>query len=64
MKKISFEEFLCEKCPNENHTNNDPAGFERWLENLDTAEVMEFAEQYGEEMYERGRVTEGLITTI
>lgn len=41
----SFEEFLSDKC--ETHTNNSPEGFEKWLENLDTQEVMDYAQEYG-----------------
>ena len=38
-------------CPS--HTNNGPEGFERWLEDLDTQDVMDYAEGYGEEIRKR-----------
>jgi|LakMenE18May11ns_1017448.scaffolds.fasta_scaffold8727252_2 hypothetical protein len=41
----TFEQFLEDKCPC--HTNNSPEGFERWLEQLDVQEVMDYAEDYG-----------------
>lgn len=53
MKQQTFEEFLSDKC--ECHTNNDPAGFERWLEQLDGNEYMEFAQIWGEREYLRGK---------
>jgi len=43
----TFEEFLVGKCPC--HTNNSEEGFEKWLDNLDVSEVMEYAEDYGQE---------------
>lgn len=44
--KYSFEEWLSdEKC--ESHTNNGPEGFEKWLEDLDTQEIMDYAQEYG-----------------
>ena len=56
MKKKTFDDFLGEKCPSERQTNNSPEGEDRWIEELDTAEVMEFAQEYGDEMYELGCV--------
>lgn len=50
--KNSFEEFLSDKCPC--HTNNDPKGFEDWFERLDTQEVMDYAEEYGQKMFNKG----------
>lgn len=41
----TFEEFLQDKC--DTHTNNSPEGFEKWLEQLDTQEVMDYGEEYG-----------------
>lgn len=52
--KQSFEEYLLEVAPSGVHTNNSPEGFERWLENLDTQEVMDYAEDYGNKMYLAG----------
>lgn len=49
----TFEEFLEDKCPC--HTNNSPEGFEKWLEQLDTQEVMDYAESYGELVYLEGQ---------
>lgn len=40
-KLDTFEQFLMEKCPS--HTNNSPEGFEKWLENLDIDELMDYA---------------------
>lgn len=45
--KQTFEQFLEEKCPAELQTNNDPAGFERWVEQLDVQEVIDLAEEWG-----------------
>jgi hypothetical protein len=43
----SFEEYLSDnKC--DTHTNNDPAGFEKWLEQLDIDELIKYADEYGE----------------
>lgn len=50
----TFEEYLEEIAPSEVHTNNDPAGFERWLEQLDTQEVMDYAQGYGEYAHDKG----------
>lgn len=55
MKQTTFEDFLSDKC--ECHTNNDPAGFENWLERLDSQEIMDYAEEYGKEQYEAGHIT-------
>ena len=43
-KLETFEQFLMEKCPC--HTNNSPEGFEKWLENLDIDELMDYAMDY------------------
>ena len=48
MKKQTFEEFLNDRCPSELQTNNGPEGFERWLETQDVADIMEYAEFYGQ----------------
>ena len=45
--KTTFEEFLQNTCPSERHTNNDPEGFENWLEEQDVNDIMEYAEMYG-----------------
>ena len=52
----TFEDFLSDRC--HSHTNNGPEGFERWLEDLDTQEVMDYAEDYGEYVYREGRIAE------
>ena len=54
--KDTFEEFLAEKC--DSHTNNDPAGFERWLEQLDVDELMLYGQEYGEKRYLEGKKDE------
>lgn len=60
--KYSFEEFLSDKC--ETHTNNSPEGFEKWLENLDTQEVMDYAQEYGKYVaYETLSDIQDLLTT-
>ena len=51
-KKIDFEDFLSDKC--DTHTNNDPAGFERWLEQLDGDEYMNYAQEYGKYCFVEG----------
>jgi succinate dehydrogenase flavin-adding protein (antitoxin of CptAB toxin-antitoxin module) len=43
-KLDTFEQFLMDKCPS--HTNNSPEGFEKWLENLDIDELMDYAMNY------------------
>lgn len=54
MKYINqtFDEFLSDIC--DCHTNNSPEGFENWLEQLDTQEIMDYAQAYGELQYEAG----------
>ena len=54
MKQQTFESYLLDVAPSNVHTNNSPEGFERWLENLDVAEVIEFAEDWGAKEYEKG----------
>lgn len=54
MKKHTFEDFLSEKCPSELQTNNSPEGEDRWFEQLDVQELIDFAEEYGELCYKRG----------
>ena len=49
----TFEEFLQNKCPC--HTNNSPEGFEKWLEQLDTQDIIDYAESYGELVYLEGQ---------
>lgn len=45
MNIYTFEEWLSdEKC--NTHTNNSPEGFEKWLEMLDTQEVIDYAQEY------------------
>lgn len=48
MKYKNFEDFLSEKCPC--HTNNGPEGFDRWEEQLDIQELIDFADLYAEEV--------------
>lgn len=43
----TFEDFLMNKCPS--HTNNSPEGFEKWLENRDIDEMMDYAEEYNKQ---------------
>lgn len=52
MKTKTFEDFLSDKC--QCHTNNDPAGFENWVEQLDSQELTDFAQEYGSERYAEG----------
>lgn len=42
--KMTFEEFLMDKCPC--HTNNSPEGFERWEENLDIQELIDYVDEF------------------
>lgn len=44
----TFEQYLENIAPSGVHTNNDPEGYERWLESKDQADIMEYAEEYGE----------------
>jgi hypothetical protein len=53
MKTIDFEDFLSDKC--DTHTNNDPAGFERWLEQLDIQELQDYGQEFGEKCYLDGK---------
>jgi hypothetical protein len=59
-KYRDFEDFLMAKC--NNHTNNSPEGFERWLESLDLQEMQDYGEEWGELRYLEGKefVIEGL----
>jgi hypothetical protein len=41
----TFEKYLEEVC--HSYTNNSPEGFERWMENLDVQEVIDYAERWG-----------------
>ena len=54
----TFEEFLRERCPDECQTNNDPAGEDRWIEQLDGSEYEKFGQEYGEYMFEAGRLAD------
>lgn len=51
----TFEEFLGSKCPGELQTNNSPEGEDKWVEQLDVQELIDFANEYGEKKYESGR---------
>jgi hypothetical protein len=62
MKPQTFESYLEQVAPSEVHTNNSPEGFERWVENLDVAEVMAFAEDYGVEIYKQAYIKGGSDT--
>ena len=43
-----------ENCPSEYQTNNSPEGEDRWIEQLDTEELISFAEKYGSKRYADG----------
>lgn len=58
--KQSFEEFIREKCPDELQTNNSPEGEDRWIEQLDVQELIDFAEEYGSKEFARG-FTDGQV---
>jgi len=60
--KQDFEEFLMDKC--DTHTNNDPVGFDKWLEELDGEEYMDYAQEYGNQCFTEGTqvVPENIIT--
>ena len=47
-----FEEFLSDKC--DTHTNNSPEGFEKWLEEQDGEEYINYAQEYVNECLEAG----------
>ena len=53
MKYKDFEDYLSEQC--DCHTNNDPAGFDKWLEELDVQEYMDYADEYASECEEQVR---------
>lgn len=53
MNYKNFEEFLAGQC--DCHTNNSPEGFERWLENMDLQEMQDYAEEWGQREYLRGK---------
>ena len=52
----TFEEFLQDKHgENYNGTDDDMSdAFDNWVSNLDTQEVMDYAESYGREVYKSG----------
>ena len=52
--KISFEDFIRTKCPSIYQTNNSPEGEDRWVEQLDGQELIDFAEEYGSKKYAQG----------
>jgi len=61
----TFQEFLDEKCPAEYETNNDPAGNEKWQEQLDVQELIDFGEEYGRYVaYETASDIQDKIATI
>ena len=52
-RPVSFEEFLQEKHM-EDYTGTDddaPDAYEHWISNLDTQEVMDYAEEWGATLY-------------
>ncbi len=53
----TFEQYLMDRCPS--HTNNSPEGFERWMENLDVQEVIDYAESWG-----RLQIVEARLETL
>ena len=54
-KKSTFEDYLNNFCPSEMQTNNSSDGFERWLEDQDVNDIMEYAELYGKLKYNQGQ---------
>ena len=58
----TFENYLSDQCPDEYVTNNSPEGEERWLEQLDLEEILDFADEYAAQEYKRGYVTGGMDT--
>lgn len=55
----TFEDYLSGKC--QCHTNNSPEGFEKWLEMLDTQEVIDYAEMYSCKLQDKIEVLEGTV---
>ncbi len=43
----TFIQFLEERCPSERKTSDTPYGFEEWVEELTTEELVDYAELYG-----------------
>jgi len=56
LKNMSFEKYLEDVAPSGVHINNSPEGFERWLEEQDANDIMQYAEYYGQKMYKQGRI--------
>lgn len=56
MKK-SFESYLRDRCPCEYQTNNSQEGEDRWLEQLDGQELIDFGEVYGEIRFIDGQIS-------
>ncbi len=56
--KQTFEEYLKAKHTDDYMGTNDDMqdAFDTWLENLDTSDVMMYAETYGNKMYHLGRI--------
>ena len=54
-KPETFESFLQEKHMEDYHGTDDdaPDAYEHWISNLDTQEVMDFAEEWGATLYEQ-----------
>ena len=50
----TFEEFLADICPC--HTNNGPEGYDRWVEQLDIQELIDYADSYGKIAYKTGAI--------
>lgn len=55
MNKNTFEEYLMEKHAEDYHGLDDdmPDAFEAWVSNLDSQEVGEYAEEWGEQLIEK-----------
>jgi|GEM_PF-4511171 len=64
MKNQSFDSFLQDvHAKGYNGTDDDmPDAYESWLMGLDVQEIMDFAEEYGVEIYKKGFIDGGITT--
>lgn len=51
-KRVSFEEFLNEKYMDSDHATDDPDKAEHWICELDVADVMELAQEWGDSLHD------------
>ena len=60
---MNFEKYLEEQCPMDGVLDDDcPDHVDNWISNLDTQEVMDYAQEWGDKM--RKEIAHDLITDI